>query len=670
MNANTNEIEFPQYLHMDPLYDNEQINRYQRIKQTTTQLQEMSKFIKNYISSGKKFAQAISDLHNVMSQIDIVAINAQYSSLCNSIITMNSIVLSHLNHVESAMHIPVESFIRHDISMMKKSKASYVQIHGKFTEAYDKLANPPKKSRDTTDKRQKLMELHKQSSHAFCEYILQLDVTESRYANLIGSLLISYSASVYNELASQINRLAKLEMGDIQIVSEKITQSNEAIAQKMFENTAFHQTVEDLIPQYYGILDQPYQGTPKSEIQGYLWRKTSVFGSSWDKLFCMSRDGFFAASTSPATCAKPLWTLQLEYCNVKPFDLDDKPNCLTIISKNKNIVLQAPSLYDRDKWIATIQSQISSKFMSQDMESARLKENNTSTCADCGARDSDWIITNKGAILCSKCAGIHRSLPMSVSRIRSLTMDTNDLYCMELLKAIGNKGLNEILEANVVDKINPDSTQEEREAFIKRKYVDLEFISKDPVDLRSAIQNSVAPQILKAVLTGEINQDLPDGLTALQAASIVGSPPIVCLIAMNCPEMIDKMDRGMWTALDYATFYNHVYVVDALLTYGANPMVEEAVKPYVIAASKKLDDIAMLLSSARPESFEISEYSPPSEAFKPSQQDTSMFRLTVSRFDSGSSPAFSQTDPSMFVHKRRMTLIPKKMPFKINTNPD
>lgn len=655
---NEKEIDYPQFLHVDPLYDNEQANRYQRIKQTTAQLQEISKYIENYIVTGKKFAQAVTDLHGVMSQIDIIAVNSQYSSLCGAIIAMNAILLSHLNHVESTMHVPVESFIRHDLSMVRKSKNAYFQIHDKFTESYDKLVLQPKKAKDTSDKRTKCMDLHRQSSHAFCEYILQLDVTESRYQNLVGSLLICYATSIFNELGTQIEKLFQLKTSDIQLVADNITKSNEEIAQKMLQNQDCHESVDNLVPVYYNNLDKPFSGTPKSEIQGNLWRKTSMFSPSSEKLFCMCRDGFFVASQSAATCAKPLWTLQLEYCNVKPLSMEDRPNCFSIISKNKNIILQAPSLYDRDKWVSTIQSQIATKFLISDAESARIKSNDTYICADCGAQDCDWLITNKGAIVCSKCAGIHRSLPNTISRIRSLTMDVNDIYCMELLKVIGNANMNKILEANVVDKINVNSTDEQRESFIRRKYLDLEFIDKEPIDLRKALQSSDCVQILKAVMTGQISEELPDGLSALQAASIVGSPPIVTMIAMNYPSMLNLVDGGGWTALDYATFYNHVYVVDALLSYGADADLDDAVKPYCIAASKRLDDIAFLLSAARPESFEKKEYIPPSIAFSPMEVDTSMFKLSNMKPSYIGDQQVSQPDPSSAQHRRRMTLTP------------
>ncbi|KAG9304459.1 hypothetical protein G9A89_020023 [Geosiphon pyriformis] len=74
-----------------------------------------------------------------------------------------------------------------------------------------------------------------------------------------------------------------------------------------------------------------------------------------------------------------------------------------------------------------------------------------SACADCGARKTEWCSINLGAILCIECSGIHRSLGTHISKIRSLTLDTNSYTrdLVEQIKLIGNARSNAIWEAKL-----------------------------------------------------------------------------------------------------------------------------------------------------------------------------------------------------------------------------
>ena len=654
------EPDFSQFLHIDPLYDSEQSARYQRIKQTANQLSDLSKLIGNYVAAGRKFSNAILELHEGISKIDLVAINSCYLSLSDTIVALNMLLMNHLNQVEASMHVPIQSFIKHDLSSMKKMKNDYFSVNEKFTELSDKLISSGKRQL-FAEKKPKLMDLHKQSSHSFCEYVLQLDVTESRYNSLIGNILAGFNDSVIGDKGAQIVEIYEKKKNDIETVKEDIRKSNEDITQKMFQSSETHKLVDSQMSQFYDTIDKPFTSEPSTQIQGFLWKKKGTFGSQFEKLFCVCRDGFFVASASPQTCARPLWTLQLVYCDIKSVENEDKPYCFSIISRDKTIIMQAQSLHEKEKWIATLMKSKNEQFECTSSE-AVTDTSNERTCADCGMVGADWLITNRGAVLCNQCASIHRSHASSISRVRSLKMDTNtsiDQYSIELLNKLGNDAINGILEANVVGKITPEATREEREAFIHKKYIEKAFISTDKVDLTRSLKTQNLVGLLHCILDGSINDKLPGGLTALHAAAIIGSPLMTTLIASNCPTMLNVVDDFRWTPMMYATYFDHFFVVDSLMLYNADPVCDCLVQPYIIAASKRFEDIASILAKYRPESFEIMKEELPETGFEPEDIDLTPYKRP------NLTNQHAQTPPR--VHQsgappKRMSLLPKKLP--------
>ncbi len=60
----------------------------------------------------------------------------------------------------------------------------------------------------------------------------------------------------------------------------------------------------------------------------------------------------------------------------------------------------------------------------------RIPEN--ATCVDCGIEDGTWASCNLGVFFCMTCSGIHRSLGVHISFVKSVELD---LWTVENVQA-------------------------------------------------------------------------------------------------------------------------------------------------------------------------------------------------------------------------------------------
>ncbi|VDO52410.1 unnamed protein product [Haemonchus placei] len=102
-------------------------------------------------------------------------------------------------------------------------------------------------------------------------------------------------------------------------------------------------------------------------------------------------------------------------------------------------------------------------------------------CADCGSEQPKWVSINLGVVLCIECSGVHRSLGVQTSKVRSLTMDSIDPELRDVLLSLGNSQVNAIYLAHLPKKdivpapATDNSSRQIREAWIKAKYVERRF---------------------------------------------------------------------------------------------------------------------------------------------------------------------------------------------------
>ncbi|KDP38941.1 hypothetical protein JCGZ_00698 [Jatropha curcas] len=103
----------------------------------------------------------------------------------------------------------------------------------------------------------------------------------------------------------------------------------------------------------------------------------------------------------------------------------------------------------------------------------KLPENRE--CADCKSKGPRWASVNLGIFICMQCSGIHRSLGVHISKVRSATLDTWLPEQVAFIQSMGNEKANSYWEA----ELPPNYDRVGIENFIRAKYEEKRWVAKD-----------------------------------------------------------------------------------------------------------------------------------------------------------------------------------------------
>uniref|UniRef100_A0A669F9M1 Arf-GAP with coiled-coil, ANK repeat and PH domain-containing protein n=1 Tax=Oreochromis niloticus TaxID=8128 RepID=A0A669F9M1_ORENI len=292
-------------------------------------------------------------------------------------------------------------------------------------------------------------------------------------------------------------------------------------------------------------------------IRGYLFKRSRRKSKMWKRSWFTIRDNQLIYRKSHKEEAVVLFE-DLRLCAVKSLDHVDRRFCFELLSVQKCCALQADSEQLKQAWLSALQGSIDLAYRERtDTQLTQcggdaspgppaqrpaalgvaLRGAGNQRCCDCGEEEPRWASINLGVTMCIECSGIHRSLGVHLSKVRSLTLDSWEAEQLKLLCILGNDVVNQIYEARCSEegRVKPQahSPRAEKEAWIKEKYVEKKFVQKhhrhkDAATLR-LYQASLAGDLVAmasmlaegAEVNGSIGEE--EGRTPLIGAAIGGS---------------------------------------------------------------------------------------------------------------------------------------------------
>lgn len=347
------------------------------------------------------------------------------------------------------------------------------------------------------------------------------------------------------------------------------------------------------------------------------------------------------------------------------------------------VSIRVPTLTERDLWIRVINHSIASQLSKTDRGSTSivsspsgaskqtkrrgvsvksrknrfhylkiLRERSAANgaCADCTAKNPDWGLTNWGVLVCKECSGVHRGLGVHISRVQSLTLDRWPFEVFQLIKSLGNEKTNKVLESRLPrsEKIGPDCSRADREAFIMKKYRERAYCARtksDPTaDLLPSCSRNAIVNTLSLIAQGANIDCQPIGfysdplfrqvigrgrsllhcLVLLQHTSV----PILELLAQHGAQ-IDIQDEDGWTPLHCAAAVDSLHATRLLLRNLANPTIANYAgqTPLDLAKASGSTQVGRLLLGNLP--LQTDEYHSDDEAYIPAHMRLNSLRTNA-----------------------------------------
>ncbi|KAJ2855770.1 hypothetical protein J3B02_001991 [Coemansia erecta] len=184
-------------------------------------------------------------------------------------------------------------------------------------------------------------------------------------------------------------------------------------------------------------------------------------------------------------------------------------------------------------------------------------------CVDCGLSGPEWAAINLGVLMCIECSGIHRSLGVHVSKVRSVKLDNWEPELMHIMQRLGNSRVNKIFEANKPAADEPQKPTEQSLRDVKQPYILQKYSNRLYMDKPASIQDAEA-KLIDAVRAADIPlalQALAQGADPNAYDQKTGSTPLIEAVGMSDFGMMellflwgaDPNIRAKMTATAYLT---------------------------------------------------------------------------------------------------------------------
>ncbi|NXM76270.1 ACAP3 protein, partial [Serilophus lunatus] len=478
---------------------------------------------KAYITTNKHFVSGVRDLSQQCKKDEMIS--ECLDKFGDSLQEMINYHMILFDQAQRSVRQQLHNFVKDDVRKFKETKKQFDKVREDMEISLVKNAQAPRhKPHEVEEATGTLTITRKCFRHLALDYVLQINVLQAKKKFEILDAMLSFMHAQYTFFQQGYSLLHELDPYMKKLATELDQLVIDSAVEKRemeHKHALIQQRVISFCLQDFSYDDSKVEfnvDAPNGVVmEGYLFKRASNAFKTWNRRW-------FSIQNSQLVYQKKLKDVltvvveDLRLCTVKPCEDIERRFCFEVVSPTKSCMLQADSEKLRQAWIQAVQASIASAYRespdsyyierldrtaspsTSSIDSAtdsRERSGKGETilqrvqsipgndqCCDCGQPDPRWASINLGILLCIECSGIHRSLGVHCSKVRSLTLDSWEPELLKLMCELGNSTMNQIYEAQCEElglkKPTAGSSRQDKEAWIKVKYVEKKFLKKLP----------------------------------------------------------------------------------------------------------------------------------------------------------------------------------------------
>uniref|UniRef100_A0A8C1UWK1 Arf-GAP with coiled-coil, ANK repeat and PH domain-containing protein n=1 Tax=Cyprinus carpio TaxID=7962 RepID=A0A8C1UWK1_CYPCA len=402
---------------------------------------------KAYVTANKLFINGIRDLSQQCKKDQMIS---DCLEKCGE--SLQEIVNYHMilfDQAQRSVKQQLHNFVKDDVRKFKDTKKHFDKVREDLEIAQVKNAQAPRnKPHEVEEATSTLNFTRKCFRHLALDYVLQINVLQAKKKFEILDAMLSFMHAQYSLYQQGYNLLDEIDPYMKKLAAE-LDQLVIDSAMEKREMEHKHATIQQRDFAYEDPKLEFNVDAPNGLVmEGYLFKRASNAFKTWNSQHIYNR----IEASSPPQDSLTVVVEDLRLCSVKPCEDIERRFCFEVVSPTKSCMLQAESEKLRQAWIQAVQASIASAYRE--------------------SPDKYYI----------EVCTVYMSLGVQCSKVRSLTLDSWEPELLKLMCELGNSIINHIYEGSYEEqglkKPGPSSSRQEKEAWIKAKYVEKKFLKK------------------------------------------------------------------------------------------------------------------------------------------------------------------------------------------------